>query len=176
MSVRFTGHYNNIALDHFVPINWGSIVSNYGIGGTTYANMIPLSRVLNSSKGSMNPFLWFERYGERHGISLEKWNDAVQYVAEKHKMTTFDYISRVTECYSEILAVKWITSVNSRIESRGYIHDVDISNALKMKLNISLVVELYGSDITKKVFLDNETINLINRNKADLESRLKTVK
>jgi hypothetical protein len=147
MSVRFTGHYNNIALDHFVPINWGSIVSNYGIGGTTYANMIPLSRVLNSSKGSMNPFLWFERYGERHGISLEKWNDAVQYVAEKHKMTTFDYI-----------------------------HDVDISNALKMKLNISLVVELYGSDITKKVFLDNETINLINRNKADLESRLKTVK
>jgi hypothetical protein len=76
-----TGKYSNVAVDHFVPVGWGSIVRKYGIGGTTYANMIILDRSINSSKDSMNPFILFNRYGEKHGISLEKWNDAVHYIA-----------------------------------------------------------------------------------------------
>ncbi|MFF0828154.1 hypothetical protein ACFYU8_14825 [Brevibacillus sp. NPDC003359] len=158
-----------IGLDHFVPLSWGSVVMKYGIGGTTYANMIPLYRSINSSKQSMNPFIWFERYGERHGVSIEKWNSAVQYIAEKHDMTSDEYKNRVNACYNEILALRWITRVNFRIESGESIHYVDIRNALKMNLNIPVVVEMLGSIETKNAFLDQPTIDLVNQLKARLE-------
>jgi ribosomal protein S8 len=91
-------------------------------------------------------------------------------------MATFDYISRVNECYSEILAVKWITRVNSITESEGYIRSVDISNALKMNLNMPFVIELFGSVKTKEVFQNNETIIELNQSKSWFESRLNRVK
>lgn len=86
--------------------------------------------------------------------SREKWTRAVQYIAEKHDMTSDEYINRVNACYNEILALQWITHVNSRIESGASIHYVDIRNALKLNLNISVVVEVLGSIKTKNAFLD----------------------
>lgn len=156
----------DVGLDHFVPLNWGSIVVKYGIGGTTYTNMIPLYRSINSSKQSLNPFIWFEHRGKKHGISIEKWNSAVQYIAEKHGMSAFEYINRVNACYRELLAVRWITHVNSRIESGASVHYVDIRNALKMNLYIPVLVEMLGSIETKNAFLDPETLDLVNQLKA----------
>ncbi|CAG7648159.1 hypothetical protein ACFQI7_12995 [Paenibacillus allorhizosphaerae] len=167
-----TGKYQNLCKDHFIPISWGRTVRKYGIGGNTYANIIPLDRSINSSKGSMNPFIWFERYGERHGISIEKWNYAVQYIAEKHRMTTFYYINRVNACYIEILAKNWVEKINSRIEPDGNVHPVYINNALKMNLNIPVVIEQFGSVKTKEIFQLSETIDLIKQSKSWFVSRL----
>jgi hypothetical protein len=166
-----TGKYD-IAFDHFIPVGWGAIVRKYGIGGTTYANMIILDKSINSSKSSWNPFLWFERYGERHNISIEKWNMAVEYIAEKHGMTSYDYRNQVNACHSEIIAIRWIAHVNQSIESNGRVHPVNISNALRANLNITTVVEMFGNTRIKEAFLDNETIKLINEKKNWLESRL----
>jgi len=157
-----TGKYDDIGLDHFVPLNWGSIVKKYGIGGTTYANMVPLHRSINSSKGAHNPFYWFERYGKRHNVAVVKWNAIVDYIATKHSMTTIDYINRVNACYIEIVALNWISRVNRRIYQEGSIHYVDIRNALKLCLNMSVVIELFGSKMTKEVFKDSKTISQIN--------------
>ncbi|MED1801996.1 hypothetical protein [Brevibacillus porteri] len=168
-----TGKYHQVSLDHFIPLNWGSTAHKYAIGGNTYANIIPLDRSINSSKNAHNPFIWFERYGEKHGISIERWHSAIQYIAEKHGMSVFEYKNRVYACYSEILAVRWITHVNSRIELGASIHFVDIRNALIMNLNIPVVVETLGSIETKNAFLDQQTIDLVNQLKAKLEKDTK---
>lgn len=169
-----TCKYDTVALDHFVPLSWGPIVKKFGIGGTTYANMIPFHRSINSSKGGMNPFIWFARYGLKHGVSSEKWNNAVQYIAEKHGISTFDYINKVNACYSEVLALRWVADVNSRIESEGYHLSHLIERALRMNLNIPVVVELFGSSITKEIFLEKEATSLLNEKKAWYESKFKS--
>ena len=167
-----TGKYENVGLDHFIPLFWGEVVQKYEIGGTTKSNTIPFHRSINSSKGAMNPFIWFEKYGERYGISIDKWNNAVEYIAEKHMMTTFDYINRVNACYSEFLAMRWAIDINSKLESEGYIHQVFIDRALKMQLNIAVVIELFGSAETKIYFCDKQTIDLVIERKTLFELRL----
>ncbi len=167
-----TGKYHNVVKDHFIPISWGSIVRKYGIGGNTYANIVPLHRSINSSKHVMNPFQWFERYGKRHEISNEKWNAVVHYIAEKHKMSVFDFTNRVNACYSEVLALRWIEKINARVESHEFIHSVYFYNALKMNLNISLIVELYGTEKTKECFHQSNTIRQISECKSWFEQNL----
>jgi 5-methylcytosine-specific restriction endonuclease McrA len=156
-----TGKYDYVALDHFVPLNWGSTVRKYGIGGTTYANMVTLHRSINSSKSSMNPFIWFNRYGERHMVEKRRWNEIVEYIAKKHRMTSIEYIHRVNVCYSEVLAKKWITDVNARIEGEEFKHFFYINRALRMNLNISVIVELYGSLKSKEYFFNEKMLDLI---------------
>lgn len=171
-SCALTGKSSNVQLDHFIPVNWGKIVRKYGIGGTTYANMIPLDRSINASKSSMNPSIWFETYHKRHGISIEKWNYAVRYIADKHKMAVSDYINRVNACYSEIIATKWIAEINSKIEADGKVHLVYIDRALRNNLNITVVVGVFGSSKTKDYFRSNQGLELLRERKEDFQSRL----
>lgn len=160
-----TGKDANVQLDHFIPNRWGKIVEKYQIGGTTYANMIPLFRSINASKNAMNPFIWFDRYGDRHGVTLDKWNTIVEYIAEKHRMTTVEYTNRVNACYREFLAMRWIKRINYMLELEGEVHPVFIDNALRMDLNIHVVVETLGSMKLKDYFNSIETAELIKERK-----------
>ena len=166
-----TNKRHDVELDHFVPVSWGKKVIEYDIGGTTYANTIPLNSSINSSKSSHNPFLWFKRYGERHGISRDKWKAAVEYIAKKHGLSSTEYENRVNACYSEVLAERWITDVNSRVNTDLNLTFV-INRALRMKLNIPVVVELFGSTSTQQLFNDKETIKVMNKIKVMFNRRL----
>ncbi|WP_419872765.1 hypothetical protein [Candidatus Pristimantibacillus sp. PTI5] len=167
-----TGKYDHVGLDHFVPLSWGSIVHEYEIGGTTYANTIPFHRSINSSKGAMNPFIWFKEYGNRHGVTREKWDDVIKYIAEKHGLSVCDYTNRVNACYSEIIAKKWIADINSKIESEGNVHLVFIDRALRNNLNIAVVAGLYGSSTTKDYFRSSQGLDLLKERKEVFQSRL----
>ncbi|MBQ4901244.1 hypothetical protein KB559_20585 [Paenibacillus sp. Marseille-P2973] len=167
-----TDKESNIHYDHFVPVQWGGIVRRHGIGGTTYANIIPLHRSINASKSSMNPFIWFERYGDRHGVTLEKWNRIVDYIAGMHGMTTIDYINRVNTCYCEYLAIRWVNRISQLVERNGTVRRFFIDNALRNNLNIHIVVELFGSLEVKEYFNNNETIELVKERKHTFFKRI----
>ena len=81
-------------LDHFIALATDN-------GGTTYENMIPLSRKLNASKGDRNPFVWFERNKRRFNLSESRFVDLVDYLAEINGMSTDEYTQHVNACYGE---------------------------------------------------------------------------
>lgn len=168
-----TGKTDNIVLDHFIPISWGTVVNKYRIGGNTYANMLPINRSINSSKRSHPPFFWCEKYGERHEIPIEKWNYAVQYIAEKHGMDLLEYQSRVTACVNEMLAIRWINHLHARLEKERMFRIADIDTGLKMNLNMSTVVAMFGNKRLKELFMNKGLINIVNERKILFESRLK---
>lgn len=141
--------------------------------------MIPFHTSINRSKNSNNPFLWFERCGERHGISSDKWDAAVEYIANKHGLSSIEYENRVNACYSEIRAERWMEDFNSMVireinmvtNIKSYLSP-HIICALRKNLNIPVVVELFGSTLTRQLFNDKETINLMNELKVMLNRPL----
>ncbi|KKC46954.1 hypothetical protein VE23_07080 [Paenibacillus sp. D9] len=122
----------------------------------------------------MNPFIWYERYGARHGISEDKWKGIVDYIAEKHRMTTAEYINRVNACYSEYLAIRWISDIDHLLESRDEVHMAFIDRALRLGLAIHVVIELFGSLKIKEYFVNNQTIELVAERKGVFAARLRT--
>ncbi|SDM71810.1 hypothetical protein SAMN04488137_1601 [Fictibacillus solisalsi] len=80
-------------LDHFIPLATGW-------GGTTLGNMIPLSPSLNSSKQDRNPFEWIKRKDIQEVVSLEKFQEVVEYLAEINDMTPDEYKEYVDDCFA----------------------------------------------------------------------------
>ncbi|WP_221930194.1 hypothetical protein [Melghirimyces algeriensis] len=75
---------NNISLDHFIALKTGH-------GGTVIGNVYPLCRLLNSSKGDMNPFEWVKRNGVRERIDIKRFNTLVEYLAEQNGLTVDEF-------------------------------------------------------------------------------------
>lgn len=90
-SCALTGETNNVHLDHVIPVSWKKV-------GTTFSNMIPLNKKINSSKGNKNVFEWYENNKERLGLEDEKFNTMIEYMAQLNNMTTEEYKAYVYEC------------------------------------------------------------------------------
>lgn len=82
----------NIQLDHVIPISIGH-------GGTTYANIIPLKSNLNNSKHQNHIFEWFDNNKDRYGLSQNKFNNLIEYLAEINNMTTKEYRMYIDWCH-----------------------------------------------------------------------------
>lgn len=93
-----TGDVGNTHWDHVIPIATGS-------GGTTEANMIPLRADLNQSKNASNLFDWFEREKEHLGLSVEKFDTLIGFLAEKNAMSVEDYRSFYYEQFQKKKAI-----------------------------------------------------------------------
>lgn len=81
-------------LDHFIAITTGH-------GGTTFENMIPLSRALNASKNNKNPFEWFENNKHRFGLDDSKFFSLIDYLANINGMSTKEFHDYVYKCYRD---------------------------------------------------------------------------
>jgi hypothetical protein len=87
-----TGEKDGLHLDHFIALATGH-------GGTTLANMIPLSSFMNTSKRADNPFEWIKREDIAAQIDPNKWTQLVEYLADLNGMTTQEYEDYVYYCY-----------------------------------------------------------------------------
>jgi len=83
----------DIELDHFIAISTGK-------GGTTRKNIIPLSRKLNASKGNKHPLQWFDENKERFGLSEDRMQAIIYYLANLNNKTTEEYVEYVNRCYA----------------------------------------------------------------------------
>ncbi|MFK4417092.1 hypothetical protein ABH961_005681 [Bacillus sp. RC251] len=81
-------------LDHFIAITTGH-------GGTTFKNMIPLSRTLNASKNNKNPFEWFEDNKCRFKLDDNKFFSLIDYLANINGMSMKEFRDYVYKCYSD---------------------------------------------------------------------------
>ncbi|MFC5530329.1 hypothetical protein [Cohnella yongneupensis] len=175
-SCALTGLKDKLCLDHFVPLDWGVTPLKYGLGGTTFPNMIPFHISINSAKNAMNPVMLFERYGEKYNISADRWNAALKYLAEKNGLSVADYTNRVNACYMEVQSDRWATGINKKVETNGEIVGWEIERALRRNLNIQVVIELFGTSKTKDYFRTTKVSEMIARRKFEMEVRQSKVK
>lgn len=141
-----------IQLDHFIPLSWGRITQKYGIGGTTEANLIPLSAKINKSKSYHNPFTWIKEASGRLSLDMQKWNELVKYIAQKHKMSPTDFEKTVNECHAHITCYREINRFNRILkESRMHPRNLDtyLSYLLKLGINLKVAVEMFGNKKAK---------------------------
>lgn len=90
-------------LDHFIPMNTGH-------GGTYEGNLILLSKELNLSKGTRNPFLWAEKYLTDE--QKENFDKVVEYLAELNGLTVDEYREFVFWCFENKRSIDEITDEN----------------------------------------------------------------
>lgn len=87
-----TGDSADIHWDHVVPLATGQ-------GGTTNSNMIPLRRDLNQSKNDANIYEWFAANKNRFGLSQERFDKLVEWLAKSNGTTPEGYRSFVYKCF-----------------------------------------------------------------------------
>ncbi|MBW3113534.1 hypothetical protein KYJ26_16895 [Bacillus sp. MCCB 382] len=87
-----TGSLEDIHFDHVIPICTG-------FGGSNRKNMIPLKGSLNMSKRNENVFEWFLKNKNRFGLSQEKFDDTISYLARENKMSEKEYREFVYRCH-----------------------------------------------------------------------------
>ncbi|GEK57177.1 hypothetical protein CHL76_02450 [Marinococcus halophilus] len=81
----------NSHCEHFIPLSWGH-------GGTSAANCYPLRSDLNISKGNRNPFEWFQAFKDRYGLSQDRFDELVLYLAMRNDMTPEEFEKYVYWC------------------------------------------------------------------------------
>ncbi|WP_144542609.1 HNH endonuclease domain-containing protein [Cytobacillus oceanisediminis] len=164
------GSTENIEIDHFVPLSWSKIAIKYCIGGNLYKNMLPLSRYLNQSKSSRNPFYWIKFASNKYKINMEKWEEAVEYIAEKHEMATIDFKLAVNNCYVEVKIKRKIKYLNSKLIGLRNINHLNLRSFLEQGINLKVAIDVYGSKNAKEFFSKGETEKYI-RNLKNLMSK-----
>jgi hypothetical protein len=152
-----TKQKENVQLDHFVPLSWGKLAIEYGIGGTSYANMLPLNKTINKSKSSENPFQWIEGAKNKFNIDMSEWSKAVEYIAEKHCMTPLEFVNRVNECFNHISVRRAIKYLNKEIDMHKKPPYFRIESLLKRGINIEVAVEMFGNKKVKQFLQAQET-------------------
>ncbi|MCM3725097.1 hypothetical protein M3226_05215 [Neobacillus cucumis] len=164
-SCMLTGANKEVDLDHFIPLNLGDIVFEYGIGGTTYENMIPLTSSLNKSKGAQNPFTWFEKAKFKFNLDSNNWNKALDYMAKKNKMTRSEYKNRINACFIHFGIKKWVESLNYAVIN-SHNPKASFYKAIEEGINIKVAVMRYGTDASKKfVIKEKEMIRRLQESK-----------
>ncbi|MBM7587927.1 hypothetical protein JOC86_004502 [Bacillus pakistanensis] len=163
---------DDVVLDHFVPLSWEESVIDFGLGGTTYANMLPLNNTINKSKSAENPFEWIKKARTKFNIDLEAWNAVVKYLADKHQMSVVDFESKVNECYFYISArrsVEWLNEVLRDKKRKPY---GCIKGLLSKGINIEIAVDEFGSTKAKEYIKSLEGKNEIKRMKENLRTQI----
>ena len=93
---------NGCALTGSADFHWDHVIPiATGCGGTTFGNMIPLRSDLNISKNDRNIFDWFEGNYVRLGISREKFDHAIDWLANINDMTVPEYRDYVYSCFEK---------------------------------------------------------------------------
>lgn len=87
-----TGKDVPIHLDHVIPLAVGH-------GGTTKANMLPIWRRINSSKGARNIFEWYEDSGQRFDVCPQRFKEVIAYLSDLNGMTVDEYREYVYKCH-----------------------------------------------------------------------------
>lgn len=91
-----TGTKEDVSMDHFIPLSIGK-------GGTYVGNVYPLASSINNSKHNRNPFEWFEKYAEYHGVKKHAWDNLLLYLADENGMSTEDFEMHVKAIFKEAL-------------------------------------------------------------------------
>jgi hypothetical protein len=165
-----SGKKENVSLDHFVPLSWGSISHKFGIGGNTYENMLPLNIYLNKSKSSHNPFEWIKDASIKHDIEVQKWNEAVRYIAEKHQISPIDFENRVNQCHLYILARSIVFRLNKVIALPRRNPPLNMLRWMLAKgINTNVAIEKFGNKRVKEFIKNDNTVSYIANVKKELE-------
>ncbi|MFJ7976652.1 hypothetical protein ACIQZI_13265 [Peribacillus sp. NPDC096379] len=143
-----SGVGGGINLDHFVPLALGELVLEYGLGGTTYENIIPISATLNQSKQSRNPFEWFEKARVKYHLDSSLWNQVVQYMADKNQMTSIQYKNRINACYKHDKVIKWAENLNESLSRASRNPKALLRQAIRKGINIDVVIKKYGNQLS----------------------------
>ncbi|MCP3026898.1 hypothetical protein [Halobacillus sp. A5] len=88
-----THETEDITTDHFTALSWGT-----GLGDT-YENVIYVSRAINSSKGTRNPFIWIRT--QSHDIQKRFYNVLIPMLASRNDMTTKQFEEYVNQTHAE---------------------------------------------------------------------------
>lgn len=91
-----TGETENVQLDHVIPLSSSK-------SGTTKGNIIPLRGDLNSSKNNKNIFEWYENNKNRFGVTDDKFDSLISYLAELNDMDVESYKKYVYRCHSKAM-------------------------------------------------------------------------
>jgi hypothetical protein len=83
---------SDIGSDHALALSRG--------GGTSVGNMFPLSKKLNSSKGTQNIFEWYERPEINVQIDDERFEALIEYLASAYGLTPKEYEAFYNESYA----------------------------------------------------------------------------
>lgn len=159
----------DVSLDHFVPLSWGKIAKDFGIGGDTYANILPLNIFLNKSKSGNNPFLWIKDARYKFNINMNRWKEAVNYIAGKHGMTPLDFEILVNQCYEQIMVKKAIKALNERLyKTRKNPPYSILRYILRLGININVAVDKYGNTKAKQLVRNEQIVEYLNRMKKTL--------
>lgn len=146
-SCMLSGENERVCNDHFIPLYIGDVVLEYGVGGTTYENMLPISNTLNNSKGACNPFKWYERKGEKYKLDINIWNQTIQYMAEKNHMTSLQYQNRVNACFQHHAVKKWVETFPRNLDTFPSPRNI-FRRAFAIGIVIDVAVEKYGTPQT----------------------------
>lgn len=150
-----TAESESVQMDHFVPLAWGKLPLSYGLGGTTFANMLPLDEKLNKSKGSANPFDWANTKIVNTEIDRDKWDETVVYMASKNGLTPWEFFNKVTSCHIHWRTKRLIKSLNKSLSVPSNKPYHLIAYLLKVGINVEVAVELFGNK-KAKAFLKTE--------------------
>lgn len=82
-----------IAIDHFIPVATGH-------GGTYTANLVPLTKSVNSSKNDSHPYEWFEANRKRLELPKENFDKVIDYLASANALTVDEYRAFVDWCFA----------------------------------------------------------------------------
>lgn len=86
-----TGRNDDVTIDHFIPVEWGH-------GGVYIGNIYFISRKLNSSKSSINPFERIKKPEVLNVVDFSKWNKLISRLAEDNGLTINEFEEYVNWC------------------------------------------------------------------------------
>jgi hypothetical protein len=129
---------------------------------------VTLNKTLNKSKSSENPFQWIEGAKSKFNIDMSEWNEAVDYIANKHDMSPTEFQNRVNECFNCLSvkrAIKYLNKLLNMNKRPPYFY---INTILKQGINIEIAVELFGNKKAKQFIKVDETVNYIRKVKEKM--------
>ncbi|MGX7595597.1 hypothetical protein ACWNS2_10130 [Planococcus plakortidis] len=164
-SCALTKSVENLELDHFVPLAWGTHVLEFGIGGTIYSNMLPLNSSVNLSKWSYNPFEWISKGSGQFSIDMQEWEHIVEYMATKNEMTKLQYEIKVSSCHKLVLVeqnIRWLERLCHFKKPPYFL----IEYLLDKGINIDVAVKNFGGEKSILFLRDEKTRSYIKEVKA----------
>lgn len=161
----------DLQLDHFVPLAWGIHVLEYGIGGTTYANMLPLNLKVNIAKGQLNPFEWIVTATKKFDIEMKEWEEVIKYIATKHELSVVQFQSKVNSCYSMVLVERSIELLETRCGYKNPPYYL-IDSFLEKGINIKVAVKHFGNQAAHTFIEDEKTRRYIKEAKKSLTLKI----
>jgi len=78
-----TNSTKDITTDHVIPLSLG--------GDNSIDNVILLKNTANISKRDRNIFEWYQKYGKKLGVNLERFNNTISYLATLNGLTVDEY-------------------------------------------------------------------------------------